>query len=538
MDEPATAVLNSTDPPSNAPTRVLDRRTTAPRESPTHSPSSANALPARNKMVWVLAALAVVIVLASVLGYRYYKSPTTSQIKSLAVLPFENRSGDSDADYLSDGLADSLIYRLSQLPDLRVSPTSSVIRYKGSSADSAQIARELDVDAVLLGRLMQRGDDLNISVQLIDTRTSTLIWAEQYDRKMSDLLTTQRQIATSLADKLQLKLVGDQAKGITKKYTDSNESYQLFMRADHHFAKRTKADMLRAIEYYRQAINLDPSFALAYARIAEVYFNLPPYAYMSPNEAIPEGRAAVQKALELDSTLSEAHTFNAIRLAAYEWKWADAESEFKRAIELDPKNSAAHFRYGQIYLLPAGRFNESIAEMKIALDMAPFDIVIASNYSWAHLAAGQNDKALEIAKKTYDLEPDHPQAQYYLAMAYNAKGMYSDALTIFDNEQKVPDSQRVLEQAGIAYARSGRQERAEEVVKKFVEIGKTQFIVPHRVAALHVALGKRDEAFAWLEKAFEAHDWHLHRLRVDPQFAPLRDDPRYKDLLKRLSLTE
>jgi tetratricopeptide (TPR) repeat protein len=259
---------------------------------------------------------------------------------------------------------------------------------------------------------------------------------------------------------------------------------------------------------------------------------------MSPNEAVPEGRAAVQKALELDPTLSEAHTFNAVGLAAYEWKWAEAESEFKRAIELDPKSSAAHFRYGQMYLLPTGRLEESIAEMKIALDMEPFDIVIASNYSWAHLVAGQNDKALEIAKKTYDLEPDHPQAQYYLAMAYNANGMYSDALTISEKELKVPDSQRFLEQAGIAYARSGRRERAEEIVKRFVEIGKTQFIVPYRVAALHVALGNRDEAFAWLEKAHQAHDWHLHRLKVDPQFAPLRGDPRYKDLLKRLNLPQ
>jgi TolB-like protein len=226
----------------------------------------------------LLAALVLaVIALASFLGYRYFKPAVSEQISSIAVLPFENRSGSNDTDYLSDGLAESLIYRLTQLPNLKVSPTSSVFRYKGSQADVAQIAKELDVDAVMSGRLAQRGDDLTISVELIDARTKKLIWAEQYDRKMSDLLATQREIATTITQKLQLKLAGEEAKGVTKKYTDSNDAYQLYLRGRYSFAKRTKPDMLAAIEYFQQAIKLDPKFALAYARISETYGSMPAY---------------------------------------------------------------------------------------------------------------------------------------------------------------------------------------------------------------------------------------------------------------------
>src|SRR5262249_46932352 len=206
----------------------------------------------------IVAGSLIAIVAAIMGGYFYSSRKSNTAIQSIAVLPFENRSGTSDTDYLSDGLADSLIYRLSQLPNLKVSPTSSVIRYKGKDTDVSQIAKELDVDAVMSGRLMQRGDDLSISVQLIDARTKKLLWAEQYERKMSDLLATQREIATTIAEKLQLKLSGNDAKGITKRYTDNNEAYQLYLRGRFHLAKRTKDDMLRAVEYFQQAIKLDP----------------------------------------------------------------------------------------------------------------------------------------------------------------------------------------------------------------------------------------------------------------------------------------
>ena len=489
----------------------------------------------------LMVAIALMILIGSVVFTVYYLRAGKSEvaIHSIAVLPFQNKSSDADTEYLSDGLAESLIYRLSQLPNLKVSPTSSVMRYKGKDTDIAQIAKELEVDAVMSGRVSQRGENLTISVELVDARTKKIIWAEQYDRKMSDLLATQREIATAIAQKLELKLSGNDAKGITKRYTDSNDAYQLYLRGRYSFAKRTKDEMLRAVEYFKQAINLDPKFALAYARIAETYGSMPAYPYLSPKEAFPQAKAAAQKALEIDPTLAEAHTFLAYSLVIYDWNWTEAERSFKRAIELDPNNSAAHFRYGQVYLASTGRLDEAAAEIKRGLDLEPLDVNMGATLAWVYLVAGQNDKALEQARKTYDLEPNHPIGRWILSEALIYKGMYSEAISL--NEQWLqtdPIHQFALRDAGIAYAKAGRPDKAEEMISRFREIAKTKYVPTCRIAAIYVALGERDKAFAELDKAFEVRDWELFRMGADPYFSSLRDDPRFREMLKRLNLPE
>jgi TolB-like protein len=331
---------------------------------------------------------------------------------------------------LSDGLADSLIFRLSQLPGLKVSPATSVMRYKGKETDLAKVASELGVEAILTGRLVKRGDNLNITVELIDVHNNKSLWGEQYERKMSDLLATQREIASTIADKLQLKLAGNETKGITKRYTDSNEAYQLYLKGRYYFGKRTKDGIERSIDCYQQAIALDPKFALAYARIAEAYNQVPSYPYASPNEVIPKAKAAAQQALQIDPTLAEAHTALANSLVVYDWNLVEAEREFKRAIELDSNSSAAHFRYGQLYLAPRGQFDEAIAEIKRGLDGEPLDINMGTTLSWAYMVAGQNDKALEQAKRVYDLEPSHPLVRWNLGNVYISKGMYVEAIDL------------------------------------------------------------------------------------------------------------
>jgi tetratricopeptide (TPR) repeat protein len=389
------------------------------------------------------------------------------------------------------------------------------------------------------GRLAQRGDDLTISVELIDARTKKLIWAEQYDRKMSDLLATQREIATTITQKLELKLSGNDAKGITKKYTDNSEAYQLYLRGRYAFGKRTKDEMLRAVEYFEQAIKLDPKFALAYARIAETYGSMPAYPYMAPKEAFPPAKAAAQKALEIDPTLSEAHTFLAYCLIIYDWKWPEGERSFKRAIELDPNNASAHFRYGQIYLLPTRRFDEGIAEIKRGLELEPLDMNMGGSLASAYFFAGRKDEALVQARKTYDVEPTHPIARWILSQAYIEKGMYEE--TRAHNEQWLqddPTSQFALRDAGIAYAKLGRRDKAEEMIARLRDIGKTQYIPTSRIASIYGALGEMDKAFVELEKGFEARDWELYRSSVEPYMNDLRDDPRFKALLKRMNLPE
>ncbi len=496
----------------------------------------------RHKIVAAIVGLGLV---GGIIGlgllWRARNTTAGTAIDSIAVLPFDNRSNDADTEYLSDGLAESLIYRLSQLPNLKVSPTSSVIRYKGKDTDIAQIAKELEVDAVMAGRVSQRGDDLIISVELVDARTKKLIWAEQYDRKMADLLATQREIAATITQKLELKLSGNDAKGITKKYTNNNEAYQLYLRGRYSFGKRTKDEMLRAIEYFRKAIKLDPEFALAYARISETYGGMPAYPYLSPKEGFPQANATAKQALELDPTLAEAHTFLAYALVIYDWNWAEGERSFRRAIELDPNSSAAHFRYGQVYLASIGRVEEGIAEIKRGLELEPLDINMGATLAWAYLVAAENDKALEQAKKTYDLEPSHPLGlgRWKLGQAYNQKGMHAEAISL--NEQWLqtdPTNQFALGEAGIAYAKSGRRDKAEEMISRFHEIAKTQYVPTYRIAAIYAALGDKDKAFADLEKAFEARDWELFHLNADVYWIPLRADPRFKELLKRLNLPE
>jgi len=324
----------------------------------------------------LLAALVLAIIaLAGFFGYRYFKPAVAEQISSIAVLPFENRSGNSDTDYLSDGLAESLIYRLTQLPNLKVSPTSSVFRYKGSQADVAQIAKELDVDAVMSGRLAQRGDDLTISVELIDARTKKLIWAEQYDRKMSDLLATQREIATTITQKLQLKLAGDETKGITKKYTDSNEAYQLYLRGRYHWNKRTPADLKKSIDYFQQAIDKDPTYALAYGAMAEGYILIPGFGIGTQDEYYAKARAAAMKAIEIDDSLAEAHNAIAAVLKGHDWKFPEAEAEWRKAIEINPNYASAHQWYGE-FLSSMGRDREALAEMRRAQELDPLSLII------------------------------------------------------------------------------------------------------------------------------------------------------------------
>lgn len=553
-DEPATAILSdlgtpsSRSFPSESPSSInsTQRTVALPQESltgNTRPASSAEYLlsEARKNKRGLGVGIAILILASAGLGYWFFNMRSvpisSAPIASIAVLPFQNKSADANSEYLSDGLAESLIYRLTQLPNLKVSPTSSVLRYKGKDTDIVKIASELGVDAVMTGRLAQIGDNLTISVELVDVRTNKLLWGEQYDRKMSDLLATQREIATTIAQKLELKLSGNESTGITKKYTDNNEAYQLYLRGRYSFGKRTKDEMLHAIEYFQQAIKLDPKFALAYARIAETYGSMPAYPYLSPKEAFPQAKAAAQKALEIDPLLPEAHTFLAYSLIIYDWNFAEGERAFKRAIELDPNNSAAHFRYGQIYLIPVGRIDEGIAEIKRGLELEPLDINMGATLGWTYLAAGRNDQAYEQAKKTFDLEPNHPIGRWMLSQTYIVLGKYQEAIALDEPWlERDPTNQFALRDAGVAYAKVGRRDKAEEMISRYREIAKTQYVPACRIAAIYIALDDKAKAFEELNKSFEVRDWELYRLNADTYWIPLRGDPRFEELVKRLDL--
>jgi TolB-like protein len=526
--EPPTAILSEPGAAGESGTRPQVHTTDQTVILPAQTREASAAPRLLDKRLLAVPVLLAVIVLSGFFGYSYFKSKDSGQINSIAVLPFQNRSEDADTEYLSDGLAESLIFRLTQLPGLKVSPTSSVMRYKGKETDVAKIASELGVDAVMTGRLLKRGDNLNITVELVDARNNKSLWGEQYERKMSDLLAIQREIAGAIVQKLQLKLGGNETKGITKKYTNNNDAYQLWMKARFHFTKRTKEDLFKSIEIFEEAVKLDPNFALAYVGIAESYTVIPSFPYASPAECIPKAKAAAAKALELDPELAEAHTVSAMIAATYDWDWKRAEAGFKRALELDPNVSITHYRYAWTFLSPMGRHDEAIAEMKIAMEKEPLYLIQGANYAAVLMYARRFDEAVEQARKTYDLDPDFLGSINWLGHTYAAKGMYVEALTMAEKRSESDMPLRAA--AGFSYAKMGQRDKAIANIQQWKEIEKKKYVQNYWV--------DRDGAFAELEKAYKHRDWFLQRIKVDPFMDPLRADPRYTQMLKRLNLPE
>ena len=545
-DEPATAILHSTAAPGEAPTRaqihtteqtaVLPRRAEAEPQENLRDSTEKQSFSA-NRAAKPLAALvvAVLVLVGGFFGYRYFSSAGSKQINSIAVMPFENRNSDADTDYLSDGLADSLIYRLSQLPNLKVSPTSSVMRYKGKETDVAQIANELEVDAVISGRLVQRSDDLSISVQLIDARTKKLIWAEQYDRKMTDLLATQREIATTITQKLQIKLSGEGEQKLAKKYTVSDEAYQLYLRGQYHLARRSKDDLLKAIDYYERAIKLDPNFALAYVGMSYAYSSGIGNAFLpfSFDEGLSRAKNAAIKAIDIDPNLAEAHTAmgTAFRL---EWNWPEAERALKKALEIDPNNASAHYFYG-LYLQSVGRTGDAVREIKTAVELEPMSLIMQANLAGAYLFDRQSELGLDQAKRTFDLDPNFISGRFWLAYAYCVNQKYAEAIELIESAPKDEVSQRLLARfRGYAYAKTGRRGEAEAILLKLT--ADTAFSA-QSAAMIYRALGEKDKAFAALENGLTGKQ-DMARIKVDPLFDDLRDDPRFREILKRMGLPE
>jgi TolB-like protein len=534
-DEPATVMLSGDPQTSESATRTFDESV-----GRNNSDQIQRSQASSNKRVAITAAICIVILIAvlSVGGYMFLGRSSSDRIGSIAVMPFENRSGNSDTDYLSDGLTDSLIFRLSQLPDLKVSPTSSVMHYRGSSTDIAQMAKELDVDAVMTGRLAQVGDALNISVQLTDARTKKLIWAEQYDRKMADLLSTQREIATAITQKLQLKLSGNE-KGIVKKYTNSSEAYQLYLKGRYYWSKRSKEDMFKAIDSYKQAITLDPDFALAYAAMAEVYNSMAKDPDVAPKDAVPFAKTAATRALEIDPGLPEAHSAFADSLAIYDWNFPESEREFKSAIELDPNISYVHLAYSGSYLGPIGRTREAVAQAEKAVELEPLSLINNSVLASSYVYDRQYEKALTQAKKARDLDTNFPLFRLWVGFAYILEGQSQEAIDFM--QQTPEDSSSRLNSVVViahAYAKMGDRANCDRTVQELEEIGKTRYIRRYYIASIYATLGDKDKAFAELEKAFAEKDSFVIRILEDPFMDPLRDDPRFKDLLKRLNLAQ
>jgi serine/threonine protein kinase/TolB-like protein/Flp pilus assembly protein TadD len=456
-------------------------------------------------------------------------------IDSLAVLPLMNDSPDPDMEYFSDGVTESIINALSQLPKLRVVARSTVFRYKGRQVDAQEVGQQLGVRAVLTGRVRQAGDGLMIAAELIDVTNDTHLWGEHYSRSLSDIFVVQEEIAKEISGKLRLKLTGEEKKRLAKRHTENTEAYKLYLRGLYYWNKRTVECLKKGIEYFEQAIEMDPNYALAYAGLADSYVLLGRYEALSPKESFPKAKAAAMKALQIDPGLAEAFPSLASAKFKYDWDWANAERDFKHGIELNPNCATAHHWYGH-YLWCMGRFDEAFKQTQQALQLDPLSLMIDVSSTTPYLYARQYDRVIKNCRRVIDLHPNFPPAHTHLGWAYEQTGQLSEAVAELQKACLLDDNPENLASLGHAYAKAGKIEEARGQIEKLQEISRQRYASPYGIALIHMGLGEKEQALSWLETAYEDRSYWLVHLKVDPRFDGLRSDPRFTDLVQRIGL--
>jgi eukaryotic-like serine/threonine-protein kinase len=492
---------------------------------------------ARNKLGIGIAAV-VLLAIAAFAYFAYFArrdgGSAREAITSIAVLPFVNASNNPEAEYLSDGISESLINTLSQVPNLRVVPRSTVFRYKGRDIDPQTIGRELGVRAVLTGKLVQRGDTLSIQTELIDVAEESQLWGEQYNRKLADLLAVQEEISREISEKLRIRLSGEERKQLAKRYTENTEAYQLYLKGRYHWNKRTPEDLKKGIGYFQQAIDIDPNYALAFAGLADSYIIFGNFGLLPPKEVYPKARGAAQKALEIDGNLAEAQVSLAFVKALFEWDWQGADAGFKRAIELNPNYGPAHQWYG-VYLAGAGRLTEAVAEAQRAQEVDPLSLTINSVVGWMLYFDRQYDRAIEQENKTLEMDPNFVLSYRYRGMAYEQKGMYPEAIADLQKAVTLSGA-RTTSSLGHAYAIAGRRSEARKVLDEAMQLRAQEYLPSYEIAIIYTGMGEKDQAFEWLDKAYEERSPWLIHIRVDPRFETLHSDARFADLVRRVGL--
>jgi len=474
----------------------------------------------------VIAAIAIAVL---AFGYSYFNNQR--QIDSIAVMPFVNESGNPELEYLSDGMTETLIASLSKLPDLQVKASSSVFRYKGST-DTQTIGKELNARAVLYGRVVQRGEDLVLHVELVDAQTENSLWGQTYNKKLSNLIALQGEVARDLVRELSLKPSGADKQKLAKNYTENVEAYQLFLNGRFHHRKLTPPEIKKGIAYLQQAIDTDPSYALAYTEISRAYTALALAGDMNPGEVLLKAKAAAQRAVEIDDALAEAHSSLGSVFFWYDWNWKEAEEHFIRALELDPNSSIAHFGYAD-FLSKMERPEEALAEIKRAREIEPFSPFINTFEAW-FLAAGQPDAAMERVGIAIDLDPNFFFAHWIAAEIYKGKKMYPESIA----ESRLAKSlspHQTWSDVGLAYTfvETGQVDESRAILNEMLRLSELRWVPPYHIALVYNALGETDQALAWLEKGYQHRDPKMALLKEE-RWDNLRGDPRFQDISRRV----
>src|SRR5688572_521417 len=484
----------------------------------------------------VLSIAAVAAIAVAALGARYLTGPFfgPADIESVAVLPFVNATGDPDLDYLSDGMTESLINALAQLPDLSVKARSMVFRFKGEESDPQEVASALSVQAVVNGRLERQGDMLSLSLSLANGHDGDQIWGERYDSAMADLVALQTGIARDIAQKLHTRLSGADVQNLSNAYTSSGEAFRLYLRGRYHVQKVALPEVRKGIEFFEQATAADPNYALAYVGLADAY-RTSSAADIEPVQVVPKAMRAAERAVQIDPDLSSAQAQLGILSIWYDWDPEAAERHFKRALELSPDNAEAHLFYAHLRS-NQGRHDEALQEAARALELEPYNTRFSALTGQFLIHAGRTDEALQRLQAAIALDPNHMLGHMFASAAYSEKRMYAEAIAEAQKAARITRRSvaHPLGLLGYALAKSGDTEKAQAVLDELLAATKSKYVAPYGVALLYNALGDREKAFAWLERGFEARDHKMNLLKVDPKWSNLHGDPRFDDLVRRI----
>lgn len=457
---------------------------------------------------------------------------------ALAVLPFTNGNADPELEYLCDGISESLITNLSQLPGLRIMARSTVFRYKGKEADPQTVAKDLAVRSVLSGRVSQWGETLTIGVELVDGDDGSLLWGERYRRQLTDIFSVQEDISREISGKLHVELTSADRERLRKRHTEDTEAYQLYLRGRYFWNKRTGEGLEKALEYFRQAIERDPTYALAYAGLSDCFNLLGLYSGVAPRESMPKAKAAARRALQIDGSLAEAHTSLAYAKLYYDWDWNGAERAFQKALHLNPNYATAHHWYHE-FLTAMGRFEEQRSEVLQARDLDPLSVIIDTEIGWGLYYARQNEEAIRELRKTLEIDPNFPVTHLILGLAYLQTGMSESAVTEIESSLALLGDKPFplgLGLLGNAYAASGRGSDARQLLARLTDLSSQRYVSGYHHALIHTGLGENDQAFDQLRRACEERYDRLIYLKVEPLFDLLRPDPRFEQLLHFVGL--
>lgn len=464
------------------------------------------------------------------------KESKSAVVTTLAVLPLLNNSDDPNLEYLSDGITESLINALSKLPQLKVLARSTMFRFKRTGMDPLEVGRQLEAHAVMAGRILQINEELIIKLELINIKEGSQIWGEQYKRKSADIFELQEEISQEVSEKLKLRLTREQKRRLTKRYTEDIEAYHLYLKGRYCWNKRTGEALTMAIEFFAQAIAKDPDYALAYVGLGDSYAILPFYSNIPPGPAFGEAKEATDKALELDDDLAEAHAALAYIKEYYEWDWAGAGEEYKRAIELNPNYATVRQWYG-MYFMKLGQFERARRELKQALRVDPYSLIINADLGLPFYFKGQYDEAAEIYRKTLEIDQDFIWARFFLGWAYEKSGKFPEAIAEFQRAKLIDDRPEVSAMIAHAYAMWGRRDEAVSILSTLEEQSKHQYISPYYLATICAGLGDKVRALAWLEKACSDRNEWLVWLKVDHRFDGLLAEPQFAEILKRIGFS-